>query len=652
MTNLLNELTTEDKKLIDAYITNYATKGVPHAGVDKILSVWAKNKTKLFHWLGDKLRVQIPFENTDYIEQQLKNRVYTSIRQDGKDAVSEFYHSIADFCRGINNKDGVEKYPHMVANKVQPDLKDLHAPFYSFDDPTDEDLKNLKNFIYTIADYSNLYSNKLELYSICDKKKITIVVDGKTYQFQDGEKIWKSLKKLITAFPELATKEQYEKARILYSMWLNDKKKGYLTISIHPLDFMTMSDNNSKWHSCMSWMQDGCYRSGSVEMMNSNNVFCVYYTSSKDDKGFVFDKKNGYEWNNKVWRGLVIATKEIIVSNKAYPYCSESTNKAAIAKIKELAETNMGYSYEFGPEKYDDMTHIYTDYYLDNVSTSISFNDEKSKRKQILFRTNGMYNDMLENDTNYEYWCYRNKVKKKKLISYSGKSECMNCGKINYLEEDDYYCEGSRNYLNAGTLLCPECLDAHSCPNCGGYAGNRIKKIKVEGRRRTVCNDCGSSYIMCPFCQNEAVVAAGFFSTSHSYNEDPAKYRYDLDSLIVIPDDKMDIVKTADLFAKDKIETFDAARFFDTKVFDKTETFALCCHNCYNKIKELSFVHSIDKIKMSSWYSKSYSVAPALVITESDMKEHFPNVPESAYIESDVENIFGQMININRNCSW
>lgn len=49
MLNLLDELTTEDKEKIGAYIDLYGSFGLERKSVDELLSVWAKNKTKLYH---------------------------------------------------------------------------------------------------------------------------------------------------------------------------------------------------------------------------------------------------------------------------------------------------------------------------------------------------------------------------------------------------------------------------------------------------------------------------------------------------------------------------------------------------------------------------------------------------------------------------
>ena len=496
MLNLLDELTTEDKEKIGAYIDLYGSFGLERKSVDELLSVWAKNKTKLYHWLGNSLRVQFPFVNEDILKQDISEKIcrtFSSYDTKYDNALRNMYNKFREYYKESNGKD---KYFQKIAEENKESLSALPSWYYFFNiggETEEEKIRNkLRGFIDSIFSEHNFINGTLDI-DYC--KKITITADGKKYQFQNGEKIWKTLKKLHQIFPDTVTDKEFEDARILYSTWFNDKKKGYLTISIHPLDFMTMSDNASKWKSCMSWKEQGCYRIGTIEMMNSNNVFCVYYTSKKEDTGFSF---GDYEWNDKKWRGLVIATKDIIVANKAYPYCSKETNITIIDKIKELAKENMGYTYEFGPELYKDMDHIMTDCYLDDVSNSIA-NKSKGLRKNIYFKTVGMYNDMLHNVDNYEYWCYRNKVKTKKLISYSGKSECMCCGKtdiLKYIGRD----EGFNNYRNVGSTLCEKCEDLATCPNCCRFAGRDIVKITYDGKEQAFCKACGSSIISCPIC--------------------------------------------------------------------------------------------------------------------------------------------------------
>lgn len=633
MLNLLNELTTEDKEKIGAYIDLYGSFGLERKSVDELLSVWAKNKTKLYHWLGNSLRVQFPFVNDDILKQDISKKIcrtFSGYDTKYDNAIRNMYNKFIEYYKEESN--GKDKYFQKIAEENKESLSVLPSWCYylSFKGEEERKIRNkLRSFIDLIFSERNFINGILDM---GDCKKITITADGKKYQFQNGEKIWKTLKKLHQIFPDAVTDKEFEDARILYSTWLNDKKKGYLTISIHPLDFMTMSDNASKWKSCMSWKDQGCYRIGTIEMMNSNNVFCVYYTSKKEDTGFSF---GDYEWNDKKWRGLIIATKDIIVANKAYPYCSKETNIAIIDKIKELAKENMGYTYEFGPELYQDMDHIMTDCYLDDVSTSIA-NKSKGLRKNIYFKTVGMYNDMLHNIDNYEYWCYRNKVKTKKLISYSGKSECMCCGETDILRYLDHN-EGFHNYRNVGSTLCKKCEDLATCPSCGSLAGIKIKKITYDGEERVYCKNCGFSIILCPICNKNYAGAEGLDISSLYFDEN--KKESSLLKIFVIKDDKIEMLKKekAKFEKEDNFSNFYNFFFISNQLFkDKSAYFAPCCKECYEKaLKNKNFIF----IKKKDCYYTNTN--PAIFTTESQFNKTYPGKEES-YKASTFTNIFGE----------
>lgn len=633
MLNLLDELTTEDKEKIGAYIDLYGAFGLERTSVDEILSVWAKNKTKLYHWLGNSLRVQFPFVNEDELKQSLEtkvNRTFSGFaRPEHNNALRNINRKFKNYYREPNGKDA---YFQRVAESNEDSLSVFPSWYYSSEESS-KAIKirdYLRTFIESIFAEHNFISGTLDISYYC--KKIALIVDGKTYQFQNGEKIWKTLKKLHQIFPDAVTEKEFEDARILYSTWLNDKKKGYLTISIHPLDFMTMSDNASNWKSCMSWKTEGCYRMGSIEMMNSNNVFCVYYTSKKEDNGFSF---GNYEWNDKKWRGLVIATKDIIVANKAYPYCSKTTNIAVIDKIKELAKENMGYTYEFGPELYKDMDHIMTDCYLDDVSYSIANKDE-NLRKNIYFKSGSMYNDMLHNMDNYEYWCYRNKVKTKKLISYSGKSECMCCGKTNILV-DHKFDEGFHHYENMGSTLCKECANLATCQNCRSLVGPKnVVKIVYDGKIKTYCKNCGSNIISCPICNKRYIGKEGIGLTDDCY--DKKKKDYYFSKIFVIKDDRIGALeeKRAEI---EKATSFRWESFFfdNNSVYDnETVNFTPCCKECYEKALENKEFHFI-KMKESIYRS----IRPFVFVTESQFKEFYSG-KEDSYKAPTYTNIFGE----------
>jgi hypothetical protein len=254
------------------------------------------------------------------------------------------------------------------------------------------------------------------------------------------------------------------------------------------MDFMTMSDNASNWSSCMSWSSadgGGCYKIGTVEVMNSNCVVCCYLESSNES--FYFNSKDAdHKWNNKKWRQLFYITKDIIVSGKPYPYNSEILTKEVLCLLQKLSKENLGVKYSFGPEVYMDMKTVYSEDDFEKAR-----DDKKGKR--ILFDTKGMYNDMA-NDHDMIFTCVRNKIKKNKIINISGKNPCLCCNGdvIENLYEDEY----NDRYENTGSLVCQSCIeDNFNCDECGRVSP--FKKIYNVGEKR-LCVNCATKFKKCP----------------------------------------------------------------------------------------------------------------------------------------------------------
>jgi hypothetical protein len=327
--------------------------------------------------------------------------------------------------------------------------------------------------------------------------------NNKVLKIPVGTKPMKALRKVIEFFPNCEefnlNKKTLETYCIELSRISNTKKiKGNLVISIHPMDFLTMSDNDSRWESCMSWTHYGCYRMGTEEMMNSNNVVVCYLESDKNPDYYFSKKKevkdDAHKWNNKKWRQLFYINKDIIVSGKSYPYFDEHLTFALLNSLRELAKKNMNWKYSFGPQRYKDM--IAESAFHDFDAMRIA----GSARHKILFHTKAMYNDMA-NDKGYPYYCVRNKVKKSKFISISGKHKCLCCGETNSVsvEVDDDYVDGYNDrYSNCDSLICSDCLDDFRCSCC-----NETKPlshfIKIKGKK--CCKHCYTTWLrICPDC--------------------------------------------------------------------------------------------------------------------------------------------------------
>jgi hypothetical protein len=292
--------------------------------------------------------------------------------------------------------------------------------------------------INTLFDSRSLCRNKWE-------KIFTVFPIGKEEEegikIHSGMKITSILKKLAKAW---GFEKEFEEFRIWHSQILNDKiLSGTLHLSIHPLDYMTMSDNTYNWSSCMSWKEDGCYRQGTVEMMNSPCVVMAYLTGEKND--FLI---NGTPWSNKKWRSLYVVSPDCIASIKNYPYQNEELDKFVLDWIKTLAENNLGWRYD-------------------------TF--ERCSEDCIIFETEYMYNDFDALDhhlmyINNSHQCH---------INYSGKSQCMYCGEVDIYLEDE------------SLLQCEQCNSNCYCEMCNEYMGGDHHSIIDEwGNAIYICSDC------------------------------------------------------------------------------------------------------------------------------------------------------------------
>ena len=260
---------------------------------------------------------------------------------------------------------------------------------------------------------------------------------GKPLKIQFGCKPVKMLGKIAEAFDL----DGFEEFRLAHSRVLNQAKTfGELCLSIHPMDYMTMSDNGCDWSSCMSWRECGCYRRGTVEMMTSPLMVVAYLKSSSDFYFGPWNERNKFSWNSKKWRTLLILDKDAIVSIKGYPYQSEELTSVAISWLAELCNTNGDYNFNLSEKP---AKTRYTGSVLETPKErTLIYNTE--------FITNSMYNDFgtcvhyvltSQNYSNYQH----------KVTNYSGEAICVWCG--------DREVTGSEN---------EECL---VCVNCGGSDG-------------------------------------------------------------------------------------------------------------------------------------------------------------------------------------
>ena len=306
----------------------------------------------------------------------------------------------------------------------------------------------------------NSYINDRFREMLCMENIVRNRYDGETFEFPlpndkvlkviHGCKLMKQLSKIAAAY----NLPHFEEFRIAHSMVLNQRNlTGELCLSIHPLDYITMSDNDCGWDSCMNWEQNGDYRMGTVEMMNSSCVVIAYLKSERD-----FDA-SGIMWSNKKWRELFVVTKDVIVGILGYPYHNDGLVDECITWLKDLAEkANYG-------EYCDSIYTIEQNRQL--------FVKELDKNVRFDFNTNCMYNDFFRD----EHRCYISKTAEDYTeICYSGPTECMFCGDLIEYSHD------------ANMLICDNCDGSERCSCCGDRCSGDYRVTLENGE--VVCRDC------------------------------------------------------------------------------------------------------------------------------------------------------------------
>lgn len=430
---LINFLKEEEIKAITSYRKAYAylDEGVhvinTFAPTEEILRVWNKEKIELFKLLGNNLILEKKFEyqkSSEELNRDIDEMLFNSESQCREFIVN--YKAVA-----FENKE------------VKYELLSLLNP-YNLEDNTYKGLPFKINF-----------------------------PNGRSYKVSNGCKISKALGKISNGFGI----KNFEEFRIGYSQLLNQKKlTGNLVLSIHPIDYMTMSDNDCGWDSCMSWVREGEYRQGTVEMMNSPMVVVAYLKANKD---MDFE---GIPWGNKKWRQLFIVHEDVIVGIKEYPYYNNQLVETSLKWLKELAEQNLG-------RKYQKPTWIINE----EAENKASNYEEKFAFR---FLTDIMYNDFGCTPHGKHYMAVAEEIEPTSIqsdswsadkyiaINYSGKNQCMVCGAYN------------TEFAQDSSLACLDCEEIYVCDNCQEPS---TSLIEVNGR--FLCGYCYEHYTSeCEVC--------------------------------------------------------------------------------------------------------------------------------------------------------
>lgn len=281
---------------------------------------------------------------------------------------------------------------------------------------------------------------------------------------------------------------------------------GRICLSVHPLDYLSLSENQHNWRSCHAL--DGEYRSGNLSYM-CDEVTVIAYIKSEEDVELP-NFPSDVPWNNKKWRCLFFfdKTRHIIWAGRQYPFTSDSTleyvNSKLLYPLDYFDKTNKYkrglsfWSYQtfknFVPDFSNGATtyvlqepYLFWDKHLYPLSNFIQEN-----------KYNCAYNDLL--NSNYytpaflEYGPTNFANMSIPPIEIGGDAPCIHCGTNHIYDSSTMLCAddvltysdeavegvgicshcGGRFFeqdggFYHGELYCANCyedLDIHICPHC------------------------------------------------------------------------------------------------------------------------------------------------------------------------------------------
>ena len=453
------KLSIDDQGLINEYIELFAAEGEYEVTSSRqplniVLNEWNNEKNNfLFKMFGEELILRRLFVYQKSIEGIIKN--FELHRTD-----PPYYNFLNWWINSI-------KYS-TNADKFNIELIGDHGLSYS-----------KSYYIQNAFSESALATNSYQ-----GEEFKVIFEDNSSFKVSSGMKPMKIIHKFIEKFGTPKDEQMFEEFRIWHSRLLNQKTvDGELCLSIHPLDYMTMSNNDNDWSSCMRWADKrhrtdhGDYCAGTLECMNSPFIVVAYLHNPNHP----YTINDDWSWNSKQWRELFIVNEGVINEIKAYPYQDENLTNGCITWLKELAFKNLGWTYSDEEINVNNPIDIdTTEIYLDYIHSNFMYMDIGTLKKHV-----GRVNyDVLRDSKKMQHRdiTFRDKkpTEDKQClfveVPYGGVATCLYCG--NAYEDNGY----------EHMLLCPNCEYIRYCPLCGEPLTNDA--VWIEELEDNICYEC------------------------------------------------------------------------------------------------------------------------------------------------------------------
>ena len=450
--------------------------------------------------------------------------------------IKEQFRSVIRYSQGISDPQVDNLFTRWKASK-QKFIERFGGLIYEWPEPVEFslDANTRRSMAMEFANTVSDTFNNPVLAEFIDEN-IDTFFDNKVSKVAENSQIPPGMK-LIKAFKFFEpNKTTLREVQDMASQLIQENKvKGTLCFSVHPLDFLSSSENTYNWRSCHSL--DGEYRAGNLSYMVDATTFIVYLKGADNQRLYNFGE---VLWNSKKWRMLIHASEddEIMFAGRQYPFSS----KSGIDLVLKIYNNLM---YQSVPNQYYRCKYMgwkadYVDSYVPFGATDYSNPKELAYRYLVYHQElvciddlvqegyNALnYNDVLQSTCySYPYYatlpCGINKTTARRLIKHpiivGDEVTCLECGReairnpetmrcndceLEYgTEENDVYtfcdCCGARIYVddgisvNDGTdLVCEACskTECFICDFCGEIYYND-QRVFIPQREEWYCTYC------------------------------------------------------------------------------------------------------------------------------------------------------------------
>lgn len=386
-----------------------------------------------------------------------------------------------------------------------------------FDLNKDEKMKRISDFEDMVA---GRYQNE-DLANFIEDQKDGFFINKvvSSYKTSNGVMIPKDMK-LLKAFKFFEEdKNTLDTLQTAASMIIQeDKIEGVLCLSVHPLDFLSVSENNHNWRSCHAL--DGEYRAGNLSYMKDKSTIICYLKSKKEEQLENFP--TSVKWNSKKWRVLLYFSDhwDMLFAGRQYPFTS-STGLEFI-RDKVLPNANLGTWTKWTNKKLQEFDCGVHSFYYN--SPLVPYFQKMIPMKELVENKKGslQFNDLLQSSCYDAYYCYKTQSEDRSWMFklsflYEEKEEVNNSSKTVYIMNPSpklphFTIGGSVKCLRCGEDII-ELNESMMCNDCEGECG------EIDSDIFGTCPLCGRRFVfdegsyvdsadevICPSCVEDSTI--------------------------------------------------------------------------------------------------------------------------------------------------